>query len=168
MTLTEYQKQAKRTLGNATMGNILMGIFGEAGEVVDYLKKVIYHGHPLEKEKMVEELGDLLWYVVSPFNIGMVSIEGFKPLERVDGFRIAEVEIYCLANLLMSETARMIIEADYGCYLETPYPRRVVSIIHELARRVDSSIEEVAEHNIKKLQERYPNGFEKQRSINRY
>jgi NTP pyrophosphatase (non-canonical NTP hydrolase) len=40
-----------------------MGIGGEAGEVTDILKKVVFHGHELDREKMVEELGDLEWYI---------------------------------------------------------------------------------------------------------
>jgi NTP pyrophosphatase (non-canonical NTP hydrolase) len=40
-----------------------MGISGEAGEVTDYLKKVVFHKHELNKEKLAEELGDVLWYL---------------------------------------------------------------------------------------------------------
>lgn len=40
-----------------------MGLNGEAGEVVDLLKKYIFHGHKFVKEDLVKELGDVLWYV---------------------------------------------------------------------------------------------------------
>ena len=40
-----------------------LGISGEAGEVTDYIKKVIHHGHSLNKEKLKEELGDVCWYI---------------------------------------------------------------------------------------------------------
>ena len=39
-----------------------MGLAGETGEIVDYLKKVIYHGHELDMIRS-EELGDLLVFV---------------------------------------------------------------------------------------------------------
>lgn len=39
-----------------------MGLAGEAGEVADYLKKVFGHGHPLDREKVRKELGDVRWY----------------------------------------------------------------------------------------------------------
>lgn len=40
-----------------------LGIAGEAGEVADYVKKVVGHRHPLDREKMAKELGDVLWYL---------------------------------------------------------------------------------------------------------
>ena len=40
-----------------------LGLAGEAGEVVELLKKVEGHGHPLDLAKLAEELGDLLWYM---------------------------------------------------------------------------------------------------------
>lgn len=40
-----------------------MGLNGEAGEVVDLLKKIVFHGHKFNKEDMIKELGDVLWYV---------------------------------------------------------------------------------------------------------
>ena len=40
-----------------------LGISGEAGEVTDYIKKVIHHRHSLNKEKLKEELGDVCWYI---------------------------------------------------------------------------------------------------------
>lgn len=39
-----------------------MGLAGEAGEVVDLIKKTVYHGVPLDKEKLIKELGDVRWY----------------------------------------------------------------------------------------------------------
>jgi NTP pyrophosphatase (non-canonical NTP hydrolase) len=40
-----------------------LGVAGEAGEVADYLKKVIGHGHELDVDVLAKELGDVLWYV---------------------------------------------------------------------------------------------------------
>jgi NTP pyrophosphatase (non-canonical NTP hydrolase) len=38
----------------------------EAGELYGKVKKVVYHGHPLDdamRAKMIEEAGDVLWYL---------------------------------------------------------------------------------------------------------
>ena len=65
--LDAYQKETERTTGTSDVGARLasfgMGISGEAGEVTDYLKKVLFHGHELDIDKVKDELGDVLWYV---------------------------------------------------------------------------------------------------------
>lgn len=66
----QYQVAAKRTLNSKTkelerFANLGMGLAGEAGEVCDYLKKVVFHGHELDKEKLSDELGDVLWYLAN-------------------------------------------------------------------------------------------------------
>lgn len=40
-----------------------MGLAGETSEVVDEIKKVIGHGKPYDREKLVDEMGDVLWYL---------------------------------------------------------------------------------------------------------
>lgn len=44
------------------MLNALLGLAGEAGEVVDLIKKHLYQGHELDKDHLQEELGDVLFY----------------------------------------------------------------------------------------------------------
>ena len=41
-----------------------MGLNGEAGECIDVLKKHDYQGHTLDTVKLLDELGDVLWYIV--------------------------------------------------------------------------------------------------------
>ena len=40
-----------------------LGLNGEAGEVADIVKKSIFGGHPMDRTKLILELGDVLWYV---------------------------------------------------------------------------------------------------------
>jgi NTP pyrophosphatase (non-canonical NTP hydrolase) len=46
-----------------------MGLAGEAGEVCDYLKKVLLHGKELDRVKLKDELGDVLWYLQHACNV---------------------------------------------------------------------------------------------------
>lgn len=106
MEFAKYQIQAIRTQGVfesklEQMNCAAMGLAGEAGEVVDYMKKVDWHGYELDKNKVAEELGDVLWYVA-----------------------------------LMADA-------------------------------IGIGMAEVAERNIEKLRERYPAGFDPERSRNR-
>lgn len=45
-----------------------LGLTGEAGEFADHVKKIILHGKddffPERREKMILELGDVMWYVM--------------------------------------------------------------------------------------------------------
>ena len=71
-TLDEYQALALRTasaeslVDERTMLNAAaLGLNGEAGEIADHVKKIIYHGHPLDdatRDKIAKEIGDILWY----------------------------------------------------------------------------------------------------------
>ena len=70
MTLNEYQTEAMRTASGITIAdnenlilNGAMGLNGEAGEVIDMLKKYMFQGHPLDTEHIAKELGDCLWYL---------------------------------------------------------------------------------------------------------
>ena len=44
-----------------------LGLTGEAGEFADHVKKVVFHGKDLDdkrRQKMILELGDVMWYVM--------------------------------------------------------------------------------------------------------
>ena len=67
MTLNDYQKAAERTSGNLTswdkIRNGCYGLNGEAGECKKKKKKVEFQGHTFDPNKLLDELGDVLWYV---------------------------------------------------------------------------------------------------------
>lgn len=74
MTFTEYMSHALRTWGfkdaitttekRDSCLNAALGLAGEAGETVDLIKKVIYHGHPFDADKLKKEIGDVLYYAM--------------------------------------------------------------------------------------------------------
>jgi NTP pyrophosphatase (non-canonical NTP hydrolase) len=72
MTLDEYQKKALSTNinpGTHIFFDRMFGLVGEAGEMADKVKKWIRDDaadwDKLDKELMVSELGDVLWYVAT-------------------------------------------------------------------------------------------------------
>ena len=106
MEANEYQKLALTTMNKElnkreVLINSVMGLCGESGEVIDIVKKHISHGHELDREKLIYELGDVAWYLA------------------------------------------------------------------ECAYALDLSLDEVLAKNIEKLKARYPDGFSKEKSINR-
>lgn len=65
--LNEYQKAAMRTNPEKDLEknlvNAALGLSGETGEVADLIKKWKNQGHSLDENKLIEELGDVLWYI---------------------------------------------------------------------------------------------------------
>ena len=43
--------------------NGALGLTGEAGEVSDIIKKHVFHGHDLDTDELIKELGDCAWYI---------------------------------------------------------------------------------------------------------
>ena len=106
MKVSEYQALALRTMNpdiskKDMLINSMMGLCGESGEAIDIVKKHLFHGHALDREKLIKELGDIAWYLA------------------------------------------------------------------EAAQALDIPLEEVLEKNIEKLKKRYPEGFDRERSIHR-
>jgi len=78
-TLDRYQMEAMRTAANSDNADMRLmvaslGLAGEAGEVADHVKKVMGHGHALDRDYVVEELGDLMWYVANLADLMNVSL----------------------------------------------------------------------------------------------
>ena len=68
MRIDDYQQEAMTLLNpdipkEDVLLNALMGLCGESGEAIDLLKKHRFQGHPLDREKMIKELGDVAWYL---------------------------------------------------------------------------------------------------------
>ncbi len=71
----EYEKMQARTSGEkSNLINAALGLCGEAGEVADLIKKSEFQGHELSEEKLVEELGDILWYISEAARLINVSL----------------------------------------------------------------------------------------------
>ena len=76
MTGNEYQTLALRTwhapdmpYADLVVGS--MGLNGEAGEVIDHVKKFLAQGHELDREHVAEELGDTLYYLaITALSVG--------------------------------------------------------------------------------------------------
>lgn len=52
----------------AHLMHMALGICGEAGEIADALKKAAIYNKPLDRDNVVEELGDLLFYMQGVMN----------------------------------------------------------------------------------------------------
>lgn len=85
MDITRFQGCVARTMNKnlgfgEALSNYSMGLAGEAGEVLEPLKKFLYHGHTLDKAKVSNELADVIWYVSALANT--LEVDLGEALER--------------------------------------------------------------------------------------
>lgn len=114
MELNQYQLEAQKTdrvpAGASSSDGTdlivpLLGLAGEAGELLSEYKKHLRDGdsHQLFKERVAEELGDLLWYianVATKFNLSLQEI--------------AEANLYKTKNRWSSrDSSETILDAGY-------------------------------------------------------
>ena len=79
VTLDEYQKAAARTLNprlndQEKLLDAAAGIAEEAGEVLAHVRKHLYQERKLDRERLAEELGDVLWCVAAVATISGLDL----------------------------------------------------------------------------------------------
>lgn len=69
MTFNEFQQGTQRTWRHdqpdvsGELVNAIFGLVGESGEMVDNIKKDLFHGIPMDKDALKKELGDIEYYL---------------------------------------------------------------------------------------------------------
>ena len=120
MTLKEYQAFAAQGIHDATLERepivgFALGLVGETGEVVDDIKKRIFHGREVPMEHTAEELGDVLWYVANIATQCGLSLEDIIQ-QNVTKLMARYPEMYskpdnsCLHNVHLYEGRKVILQ----------------------------------------------------------
>lgn len=129
MNVNDYQQAAARTLisepDHLFTGTELMliwcalGLAGEAGEVglsglssltglvADDLKKAICHQHGLDRDRLIKELGDVLWYIA-----GLATLIDV-PLSEIMERNIAKLERRYPNGYNSADSKARVDTADY-------------------------------------------------------
>lgn len=68
-------KERIAEIQNVRLLHAALGMVTEAAEVADALKKSIYYGRELDRINVVEELGDLMWYVGIACDVTNVTLD---------------------------------------------------------------------------------------------
>lgn len=158
-----------------------LGIGGEASEISDLIKKVFYHGHAFNREKFIEEGGDLIWYPAYLCHVLDFDFEaimtGPRPIDNVIYF--ADAPMFTRIALKLTNFAGhvafsidwLVFEHQESLESYKPILERhlvfLISWLNELAIALQSSLEEMCQVNIQKLLKRYPNGFSTEASLAR-
>lgn len=62
-------KEIKPTPSQCELLHAAIGIAGEAGELLDAVRKHVFDGQPLDRDNVTEELGDLCFYMEAAFQV---------------------------------------------------------------------------------------------------
>ena len=98
MNFSDYEAAAARTIHPALEGNDRLidaaaGLAEEAGEVLALVRKHLYQGKELDREKLEKELGDALWCLAmtaraAGLSLDSVAASNIKKLEARHADRI--------------------------------------------------------------------------------
>lgn len=86
VVLRSVSKSKTRTLAfngyNGDIVNGAMGLAGESGEVCDLVKKFVFQNKPYDENRLIEELGDVRWYLeLMCYGLG-ISVEQLEKLNE--------------------------------------------------------------------------------------
>lgn len=171
MTFEEYQQACLRTWNTEKsiweqFENCALGL-GEVGEVQNLLKKWRHHDHPVNHDEMIDELGDVMYYVAIVNHLtdgGVLGVESYRMTHTFPTEFSATV-------MAIKNVAHIQSSIEYAIAVQIRRvsldARDIIGMVSFLAERCDVTISIVMERNVAKLLERYPDGFDSQRSINR-
>lgn len=176
IVMREYHKLAMRTSprdGHDKIDNGILGLIGEAGEIVDIYKKFKYQSSPdavLSTDRFADELGDVLWYLVEladGMETELLDISGadFDVLDAM----AAEIDSPSLRKLV-TELAKDTILIENAANADACWQLIRITLRHcaLIARLIGVPMAEIAARNVEKLKKRYPDGFNPKISEARY
>jgi NTP pyrophosphatase (non-canonical NTP hydrolase) len=158
----------------AKIDNGILGLIGEAGEIVDVYKKWIYQstpGTPVPVERLKDEAGDVLWYLAEVAdgmnkNLADVICADFDRLDESVAKAKTMPSIRWII-LAIAENALQVEKATTEDKMRV-YMHLIIEHLAQLARWLDMSMAQIAQHNIDKLKKRYPVKFDPAISEARY
>lgn len=102
MNFDQYSQLAIRTV-NPEADNLInaaLGLAGESGEIADHIKKAKFQGHELSTADLVNEAGDVLWY------INLLAVSLGMTLEQVASQNISKLAARYPGGRFDSERSR--------------------------------------------------------------
>lgn len=168
MNHEEYLELSSRTCSNDfTPYSCLVGIMGECGELVDMLKKQVWHGKTFSDETYAYEIGDLLWYTTNLSRISGRSQAFIDFMSRdkliipVDFVTPEDDEKYkfMLDKVIEALYISVRMALTDAVFISNTDILGILFDIYLLSFYTGYTMGEIMEMNIEKLKLRYPNGF---------
>lgn len=174
MTPSEYLNSALRTWAQRSaedrLFNAALGISGEVGEVVEVIKKFLYHGKTQEetRSKLLGELGDLFYYIfiyAHERRWNMHDPYSWTDIETAARMDEKSDDLFAVAMRLSATSGRLselllyftgFERNDSASGQDQWFVRRLLQIAIIIGEKFGISAEEIAEYNIAKLRSRHP------------
>lgn len=182
MELNVYQILAMRTSpdDHDRIRNGCLGLIGESGEIVDIIKKHMFQsvaGTPLPVDKLIEEMGDVMWYLAETATGISLCLEtavgkpddAYLPDPQYEGKQLDQIAVMlsgCASFCYMYLCDKSTICHDHAVFGRY-YLYSAFSHLQQLCLMLGTTMDHVMENNIEKLKKRYPDGFDPERSMNR-
>ena len=183
MKFSEYIPLAIRTCKSLPFADHInhmgLGIVGEMGEIVDQLKKAYIYGKPLDQVNIVEEVGDVAWYVagVVQFYPNLYNFIGSDELKNSINYeKLAEAKSKITRTALLNTMSAANLVVDMGILAdETGKPseegeevaKTLCVFLFATAVLLDVDLAEAFEVNIAKLAKRYGDKYSDYAAVNR-
>lgn len=146
------------------------GLMTEVGELLDTYKRHSFYGTELDRKNLVEEVGDILWYIA----LGYHSLGKVMP----EPPRLTEAQVTLNLDFLLGKFARnasnffAIVQCYPDCwddnYLDIDLNNMLGYLKIYVEQELDTTLEAVAQANIEKLAKRYNSGkFTQRDALNR-
>ena len=147
MEFNEYQLAAERTARSEVEERerfikFVFGLTGEAGETVDCLKKHLFHGHPLDREKLAIKLGDLMWYVAVIATTAGIFLDDIA-VGNIEKLRARYPEVFSKENSINRERK----EEKLSAFKYTRYLERILNRFNKQREKGISKYGQILEEN---------------------
>lgn len=151
-----------------------LGLAGESGECLELVNDYVWNNNDLQKDKLIDELGDVLWYFMFALN----SLE--RRMADVTNFDYEYYHVSTYAQQYLSfeefltqQTIELQIQSSKFAdlvkkevYHTKAYPvakfleklHLIINTINHICGCLELSVGKVIRLNIKKLESRYPSG----------
>lgn len=181
MDVQAYQIAARRTAKKMHVDDAFkhaaLGLGSDMGEVASLLKAKLVYNDPIERPKLVKELGDVTWftsYACDIFGVGMEEIVFLQitdhrymtsrnPLATSVYWAMMGLKVAGDFNDLVAGGCDQVVHKSIGLLMLA----KLYVCITQIASRHDIEIEEVFVENIAKLLRRFPLGYSDQDAITR-
>lgn len=169
MDLTTYQHQAARTLNPALSDedhllNFALGLIGELGELADEYKKHKHQGHELRSDKVIDEAGDMTWYIAGAMNYFAIDLSRINILPATTA---DDIHTILLANNHVNALSILLTSPESDRHLIQVNILQLLSLLAALLATHGTTLNATFDANINKLRRRYPDAFSTTASIKR-